>query len=261
MNENFNDIVNNIDINKTNITTLESTIKTETIKIAPNGKKFIIQVQNDGTTIAVPVLPSNITYIGNSLLFGFGTFGMAATRSTEDYYYYINSYLQEQGNTLTTNKVFGSTYEGSTTTSEAENWLNNTLIPALDVNKELVLIQLSDNVNTDEKRTYFQSEGAEKLVATIRQYAPKARVVWMAAWYANTNNITAIVNACKKYGASFIDLRDLPNIEGNRSYVGAIYYDDNGEEHEITSAGVASHPSSQGMRAIADRVIETLFEV
>lgn len=261
MNENFNDIVNNIDINKTNITTLESTIKTETIKIAPNGKKFIIQIQNDGTTIAVPVLPSNITYIGNSLLFGFGTFGMAATRSTEDYYYYINSYLQEQGNTLTTNKVYGSTYEGSTTTSEAENWLNNTLIPALDVNKELVLIQLSDNVNTDEKRSYFQSEGAEKLVATIRQYAPKARVVWMAAWYANTNNITAIVNACKKYGASFINLRDLPSIEGNTSYVGAIYYDDDGNEHEITSAGVASHPSSQGMRAIADRVIETLFEV
>jgi len=34
---------------------------------------------------------------------------------------------------------------------------------------------------------------------------------------------------------------------------------ENGVTHIIDNSGVASHPSSQGMRAVADAIIETLF--
>ena len=98
------------------------------------------------------------------------------------------------------------------------------------------------------------------MIRFIRQHAPNARVAWVGEWYGNTVKQGYISNACIECGATFVNIGYLPSIEGNKSYVGSIYTDDNGVEHEITSSGVASHPSSQGMRAIADTIISELFE-
>ena len=223
-----------------------------------NGFPSIIQSYN-GTLITIPKIPNNVLFIGNSLLQGFGTFGMAATNSHEDYYYYIKEYLLEKNDNLITEKLSGGAYESTTTQSQSDDWLNNTLLSKLNNQRQLVLIQLSDNTNTDEKRENMSNYAAEALVKYIRNHAPYARIAWISAWYSNTINQTAIKLACQKYGAVFIDISDLPKIEGNKNAVGNIWIDDNGVEHEITSTGVASHPSSQGMRQIADRIITKLF--
>ena len=86
-----------------------------------------------------------------------------------------------------------------------------------------------------------------------------ARVAWVGAWYTTTTRQQQMAEACRQCGATFIDISLLPNIEGNRNHIGGEWTDDNGVTHIIDNSGVASHPSSQGMRAVADAIIETLF--
>ena len=210
------------------------------------------------TSLVSPVLASKILYIGNSLLLGFGDFGMAASNNQEDYYYYVNEYLSGRGVTVTANKLQGSTWEGYTSYNDQNTWMNNTLAPQLNNTLELVIVQLGDNVNTAEKRAVF-AQGSENLLRFIRSHAPNARVAWVAAWYTYPELQSQVANACSNTGCTMVDISNLRSISGNQSYVGAIYTDSSGNQHEITSSGVASHPSSQGMRAVADAIIRTLF--
>ncbi len=255
--ENLNEMEIKIQSNENSINNLNNLVRGEIV--APNGTKYITQVLNDGSLIAIPKLPSNILYIGNSLLLGFGTFGMAATNSSQDYYHYVNDYLTNLGLTLTTNKLQGASYEACTSSSAQDNWLQNTLLPNLNNNIELVIIQLGDNVNTPDKLAVFEN-GAKKLIEFIRTNVPRTRVAWVGEWYSTSTKQTYISNACKDKGATFIDISQLPSGTGNQSHVGAVWVDDDNVEHTITDSGVASHPSSQGMRKIADLIIENLFE-
>ena len=256
LSENLNDMQSGIAALRTEIDLIDTAGE---IQLADeNGDKYVLQVSG-GQLKVVPKLPSNILYIGNSLLLGFGTFGMCASNNQEDYYTYVNEYLTEQGKTLTTDRLGGSPYEGCTTSEAQDTWLNGTLLPKLNDQLELVIVQLSDNVNTPEKNAVFE-EGSKKMCQFIREHAPNARVAWVTAWYYNSTKQTWIANACAQYGCAFVDITDLPSVSGNKSYVGAqITYPD-GSVQEVTSDGVASHPSSQGMRQIADRIIDKLFK-
>ena len=247
--ENLNTMVEDISSNKNDIIALKS--KTNGVLVSPNGSKFLMQISDNGEIVAVPKIPSNILYVGNSLLLGFGTFGMASSNSNEDYYHYVNEYLISLGKTLSTDRLQGSGYEGTTSSDEQDTWLNTHLLPKLNNSLQLVIIQLGDNVNTEERVSAFE-EGAKKLIRFVRKYAPNTRVAWVGEWYSSSIKQTYISNACVECGATFIDISKLPNVSGNQSYVGAKYVTDDGVEHEITNSGVASHPSSQGMRQIAD---------
>lgn len=256
LSENLNDMQSSIAALRTEIGLIDTS--SELSLADENGQKYILQVSG-GQLKVIPKLPSNILYIGNSLLLGFGTFGMCASNNKEDYYTYVNDYLTEQGKSLTTDRLGGSPYEGCTTSEAQDTWLNGSLLPKLNDQLELVIVQLSDNVNTPEKNAVFE-EGAKKMCQFIREHAPNARVAWVTAWYYNSTKQTWIANACSQYGCVFIDITDLPAVSGNRSYVGAqITYPD-GSVQEVTSDGVASHPSSQGMKQVADRIIEKLFK-
>lgn len=236
-----------------------TSVTEENALVAPSGEKYFPQVNNNGTVVYVPQLPNNILYIGNSALLGFGNHGMASTTIDDDYYAKINAYLTDRGKTLTTERLNGSTFEGCTTDSAVNSWITNSLAPKMSNDRQLVLIQLSDNVNTEEKRAEF-TKSCGMVTSYIREHCPNARVVWVAAWYPNQENISTIKDACAKYGAKFIDISDLKSVSGNQSSIGATYIDSEGNEQTITQEGVASHPSDQGFTAIANRIITTLFE-
>ena len=253
-------LLENLNNMSTDITSAKAMAQSATSNIkllGSDGEKYYLQVSN-GQLAVSPVIPSNILYIGNSLLIGWGTFGMASSNSSEDYYAYVNAYLTEQGKTVTASKMSGVTFEGCTTIEAQNTWMNGTLLPKLNSNLDLVIIQLGDNVNTDGKLAVFE-EGAKNLVSFIRQHAPNARVAWVGEWYSSATKQMYIANACASYGAVFVDISDLPKVSGNTANIGDIVTKDDGTTITIDSSGVASHPSSQGMRAIANRIIETLF--
>lgn len=258
LNDNLSDMMIQIQSNTNNINSLKER-SSATILIAPNGEKYIIQVGENGAVTSTPKIPKNILYIGNSLLIGWGTFGMAASNSSSDYYYYVNQYLQNLGVDLTANKLKGTGFEGCTSATEQATWYNDTLLPTLNNDIDLVIVQLGDNVNTAEKLAVFE-QGTKDLVTYIRTNAPRARVAWVGEWYSSTAKQTYIANACAERGADFIDISDLIGVSGYCANIGDVITKDDGTTVTIDSSGVASHPSSKGMKAVADRIINALFK-
>lgn len=224
--------------------------------IAPNGENYVLQVSADGNLIMTPVVPSKALFIGNSLLLGFGTFGMAASDSKHDYYYLVNEAITEKKSNYTASRMSGTTWEGATTAEAQEAFMNGTLLPKLSEDLELVIVQLGDNVNSDEKKAVF-AEGSRNLLEFIRSNAPKARVAWVGAWYQTDEKQEQMIESCKKTGSTFVNIRDIVS-SATKNAIGNTYTDDNGVVHTIDNAGVASHPNDKGFRLIANRILYTL---
>lgn len=226
----------------------------DTTLIAPDGNRFFMQVNNAGGVVAVPIVPRKTLYVGNSLLTGFGH-GMAASAPDKDYYYLLNSAFAATRPTHTASKISGAAWEGLTTLASKSEWCENTLAPKLTADLDLVIVQLGDNVNTDEKKAVLH-EGVVDLLRFIRSCCPAARVAWVGVWYGAAN-IEAIQTACNKTGCMFINILDLHTKE-NENAVGNTWTDANGNVTEITSSGVASHPGDAGFKAIANRALYKL---
>ena len=118
------------------------------ILIAPSGEKFVMQVANDGSLIGIPVIPNKTLVIGNSLTLGFSTFGMCATDNKNDYYYHLEQYLLSKKSNSYIKRILGSPYEQTETQSGLDAWMAAN-IDTQDNDYDLVIIQLSDNVNNE----------------------------------------------------------------------------------------------------------------
>lgn len=222
----------------------------------PDGIKYHLSVNGDGTLSAIRSIPKKAVVFGNSLTLGFGTFGMAASDSRHDYFHYVKQFLVGKNAGLIMERYGASNWEGETT-SEARKTAVEGFISKMDGTEDLVIIQLSDNVNTTaKKKTYPQD--VKTMVSMFRKACPKARILWIAAWYGWEANYAAIEEAAKIYGIDVVDIRDLSVMAENRSAIGNTYTRDDGTTEKITSAGVASHPGDLGMKRIAERVIHVL---
>lgn len=245
------------------------------VLVDTDGKHYALSVKN-GTLQLIPQLPSNVLFIGNSLLTGINSastghsgitaFGMAASNMNEDYAARILSYLTAQGiSSLTYDKTNAGGYETAKTQQEEEDFLYDLFHSGyyLNENRQLVLIQLGDNVNNSggyDRVSLWVNGGAERFIAYIREHAPNARIGWIAEWYSTPEKQEAIRKACRKYGGVFIDVSDLPVIAGNQSHIGAEITLSDGGTYTVASDAVATHPSSAGFQAITNRVISMLFE-
>lgn len=231
-------------------------------KIPSNAKYF--RIGGKSTTfsglyydrsIEPQVYPDNILYIGNSLLLGFGNHGMASSEIGKDYYSLVNNYIEEEsGATVTADRLGGADLERAASDEAANAWMEEYLKPYLSEERDLVIIQLGDNVNN---ATVFANT-ANNVIQYVRQYAPNAKVAWVAMWYNANAYLNTIKNACTNNDAVFIDIHDL-NVSANCNVVGAEYIDKDGNVETITDSGVASHPNDQGFQQIANRIIATLF--
>ena len=240
----------NAKVENTNTTSDSNTL------IAPNGEVYLAQIENNGSVSYIPKLPSNILYLGNSLLLGWTNRGMASVDVSGDYYYKVNHYLEEKGKTLTTERYKVVDFERFTTDEQVTTWFTEFLSDKMSNDRDLVLIQLGDNVSSSDLTEFTKSCGM--LCSYVRENCPNARVAWVDTWWGNTNKNTIIKNACAKYGCIYIHISDLYT-SANKSSIGTTYIDSNGVEQTITDQTVANHPSDTGFTAIANRIIETLF--
>jgi hypothetical protein len=223
--------------------------------ISPSGEKYIPIINDEGAVSYIPVMPNNVLFVGNSLLLGFGSFGMCAKNSSHDYYHYVTEYIK-QNKSLISNKLSGVNFEDSTSIDNVNSWMNATLKPQLNNNLQLVIIQLGDNVNTPEKIATFKTS-CKSLLKYIRTKCPNARVCWVGEWYSTTEKQKIINDSCNKLQCQFIDISDL-NIEENRSYIGAKIDKGDGNIYTVENSGIASHPGNKGMRLIANRILYQL---
>ena len=203
---------------------MDNTIQTldsktyENIMVSPNGKKYIMQVSNDGSISSCPVVPNKALFIGNSLLWGFGNFGMCATDINHDYYHYMTNQITANDSTATFSKLSGVEFEKSTTVSAAETWISKNLNLSSDL--DLVIVQLGDNVSSTNADNVFNTS-CKTMLQHIRIQCPSARVVWVGEWYSSTTKQSIIANACAETGCLFIDITDLVTTE-NQGAIGDI---------------------------------------
>lgn len=231
------------------------TEKKKELLISPNGSKYYLNVSDDGSIHSVPVIPSKALFIGNSLLLGWSEFGMCATDNQHDYYKYVTDVLTQLNPNFTSSKVSGTSFEGATNDTAYNNFIAN-IDSKLTSDLDLIIIQLSDNVNTEEKLAYF-TNSCTIFSRYVRNKCHNARVVWVAAWYFTETKLNIIKNACESTGCDFVNISDLKKDE-NQGHIGDIITFSNGTTKTVETGGQASHPGNAGMLAIANRICFTL---
>ena len=255
--ENFIQMIKKIESNINNSTKAKNELQ---YLQAPNNKYFI-QANDNGILQLIDVIPNKALFIGNSLLLGNHhenfAFGMCASDINNDYYYHITQFILNKKTNATFEKLSGVDFENATTQEMVDNFLNDTLLPKLNNDLQLVIVQLGDNVNTSNKVNIFKSSCLE-LLKFIRINSPNARVVFVGEWYSSSEKQTIIANACKNSGTQFVDISPL-NIEENQASVGTIITFPDGYTNTVSSSGVASHPSNIGFEKIANKIIENIF--
>lgn len=227
------------------------------ILTSPDGNKFIPLISDNGIVTYTPIIPNKTLFIGNSLLIGWGTFGMCAKDSLHDYYHYVSSYVKNIKESATFDKIDGVGFETSDSEEEAREWMNTVLSEKLSNDIELVVIQLSDNTPVNEESINVFKNTCIELIKYIRGECVNARVVWVGAWYYTSEKISIIQKACSDTGTLFINITDL-NVPNNQGSIGDEIHRDDGSTTTVDSSGVASHPGNKGMRLIANRILYRL---
>lgn len=201
-------------------------------------------------------IPQKCLVIGNSITLGFGTHGMASSDVDTDFYYLIKEYLTGLNPNFQIERVDGRPWESCTTTETRKTKLEEILADCLEEDTDLVIIQLGDNVNTAEKIETFSTD-CNVMLDYILEKCPNARILWVFGRY-NLQNADAIRTACQSYGAEYVDISLVSTDAKYMSYIGASIIGADGKTQYIDNSGVASHPGDEGMRVIADFIIQEL---
>lgn len=200
---------------------------------SPDGNKWLLNVSNAGALSAVNLIPNKAAFIGNSLLAGWGSFGMAATDNEHDYYYYVTQKILEINSSATFSRLSNGNLEHSTEATDFETaW--EEVRASLDADTDLICIQLGDNVNTADKVAQFEGSGGsfETMVTWIRTNCPNARLVWIGTWYNTIYDW--LKTACAENNIQFIDILPLAT-SSNKSRLGTVIH--RTEEHTQTFEG------------------------
>lgn len=246
------DVKDQVSDNSVNITKNSKRILT-----APNGTKFKLTVGNDGSLTAVSTIPKKMTIFGNSLTL-IHDMGLAASDQNHDYYHYITEYAKNANPDVKFNpRINVSPWEMASTNAERLDKFNELIKPLLSADTDIVVIQLGDNVNHWTGDADFET-GAQQLLANVRSVSPKAEIYWAAACFIPFPDIIAdIQTACHKYGAHFIDIRDI--CQNHHAKIGDVETLPDGTKYTLVNSGEAQHPNDEGMKLIAE-AIENQFD-
>ena len=214
----------------------------------------------DRTTISVPTVPEKTLFIGNSLLQGLGSeekggrFGMCATDSRHDYYYYVTNAILEKKPTAVFTKLSGTAFEGSTDLDTAGRWYAAKRY-LFKEDLDLIIIQLGDNVKESEKKAAF-TNNIRHLLAQIKEDCPKARIICVGTWYHRPTVISDYIRACKENGCDFVSIESLLSTKTLPPAGTIVTYNDG--TTQIAEGGSLIHPNNYGMELIAKRVVAQL---
>lgn len=226
--------------------------------ISPSGKKFGISVDDSGNLTTFSLTANKVLIMGNSLTLAGGQIGMAASNPSLDYYSIVkNKLMSINSNVVVKPRLGAGQWESETTSDGRQEVFDDVISPQLDADTDVVIVQLIDNINTDAKKATFEAD-AETLIKNIKNKAPKARVFWIARWFADDNLLAELKEACQAAGATQIDITDIARMSDTKSYIGATRTGADGTTWTVKSSGEAAHPGDKGMQLIADRVIESI---
>lgn len=223
-----------------------------------DGKKYISYISKQGNLSLKSTNPVKTLFIGNSLLNGMagpdGLYGMCSSSPNNDFYYYVKEEILKSVQSASFTKLHPRKMEQCDQPSDIDDWINSS-ISSFTEDLDLVIIQIGDNVNNDDRITNFDS-GFYKVIESIINNSPTARIVLVGIWFYNSKVYDTLLKNAKKYGLEIIDIHDLNTAE-NQGYSGQQYLSSDGTLKTVDDTWI-THPGDIGMRKIADRIIERL---
>ena len=179
-------------------------------------------------------------------------YGMAASAPEQDYYHIVCKYLEKKNGTINSVAYNYSVWEvQSHDRSETWEFLDRYLVQGID----LITVQLSENVyDMTEFSADFRS-----LIDHIMEITPDAMIIVVDDfWSTEKHDLKADI--CKEKECPFADLSDIRGIEYYYAGIGETVYGEDGLPHVIEHDGVARHPGDEGMKEIAERIIELIHQ-
>jgi len=153
-------------------------------------------------------VPSNVVFIGNSLLFGNGTFGLSASDSTKDYFAHVDSAFRRLNPDYVNTRIMAKNIEKTLSDQKVRDALSTVVEPYISDSADLVIIQLGDNFST-RKEIEGMSTTVANIYESVCRSAPHARVVWVGEWYSTDAKQKALKKMAEKNNAEFIDISDI----------------------------------------------------
>ena len=197
--------------------------------------------------------------VGNSITlhgladYWWGEWGMAASTKESDY---VNRIVSALENEMRDEEIVNAAYNYSVwevqSHDRAQTWefLDQYLFPGID----LITVQLSENCSD---LTTFQSDFAALLDHIRQQCGNETEVVVIDDFWSDEKS-NQKRDVCEEMGIVFVDLSDIRGRKEYQAGYGTPVSGDDGMEHIIEHAGVASHPGDAGMEVIAQRVLEMI---
>lgn len=231
--------------------------------VSPNGNKSILAIQNDGQFYTIPTIPNKVLFVGNSLLWGMGTYGMCASSSRNDYAYHVQQAILAKNPSATFKKCHGAQFEQAESDAQAhEYWTTtaNTITgrPAsqsFTSDLDLIIMQVNDNVSNNIRLQTF-TNNLDWLVQQIKINSPRARIIWVDGWFADNRTHDIITTVCNKWKIPRINIADL-NTKENQGYSGQSYEMTDGTIGTVKDTWI-THPGDKGFKKIAERIIKKL---
>ena len=179
--------------------------------------------------------------------------GMAASAKEKDFVHRVADALSESKGTVGLQAVYFHDWEtGAPDRASALKQLD----PYLDPRIRLITLQLGENVT--DKTTL--AADFETLIGYLREKAPEARILVIDNFFPDAEITEIKKTAAENTGADFVSLAALQGDASLRAGPGAVVYDEEGNPHTIEHPDVAEHPGDEGMRRIAEAVLEALAD-
>ena len=178
--------------------------------------------------------------------------GMAATEPSKDYFHLVIDEIKKQNNSVVSCTFNFGVWE-MLATDRAQTRIM--LDPYLNPNINLITIQLGENASD---LTNFETD-FEFLINHVKKQCPKAQIIIVSDFWEFNGRDQMKINAAKKCDVKIADIRAIKNNRKYQSSLGTKVFGADGEKHVIEHNGVAAHPGDEGMKYIAEKIIEQVI--
>lgn len=188
---------------------------------------------------------------------------MCATAPDKDYFHYVCEHIKAVSPDCVFDRLHGAVFESLASPDDFKEVFykaDNTFTkrPAAEIfreNPDLILIQIGDNVNSEEKETAFKIT-AFLLIEEIKKLCPNAQIIWIYGWYNFDRTHETIMELKKKYDIDTVNIQFfmLPKNQAKR---GQLCVGPDQENIQVKDSWI-THPGDVGFKEIADKIIKML---
>lgn len=228
------------------------------------GKRQEPEQMGERICLDISRTPQKILFVGNSLLLGIRNYyGMCASSPQKDYAWLVRQEIRKHNRNCTFEKLQGSGLEHAESMEAFENWFwkeenvytHRPAAESFTKDLTLILIQLTDNVNTEKKIRNFEKT-LDPFIRYIKELSPEAAILWIHGWYNRENTCDTLTEACNRWKIVRIDISDL-NVPENQASAGQMCENPEGGTFPAPDIWL-THPGDRGMEKIAERIIKAL---